>query len=124
MVHGFWISLVKAMTSWHQGKLFIEHSLSFSHDSLHVMAGVLLWLVFGLLLRRPLTRWLPWLCVFAVILWNEAVDLWVEQWPDPGQQYGEGARDLLLTMIVPTLLMWVARVRPELFSTGPRVRRR
>ncbi len=123
MFDRLWTALEKAMTSWHQAKLFIEHSLSFSHDSIHIIAGVLLWLLFGLLLRRRLTAWLPWLWVFAVILWNETVDLWIEQWPDPGQQYGEGAKDLLLTMALPTLLMWAARVRPDLFRAGVRKRR-
>lgn len=111
------------MTSWYQGKLFIEHSLSISHDSLHVLVGTLLWIVLGLGLRRPLTNWRPWLWLFAAVLWNETVDLWVERWPDPGMQYGEGAKDLLLTMAVPTLLMWAARVRPDLFRTTSRKRR-
>ena len=106
------------MGSWHQGKLFIEHALAISHNSLHIFAGVLLWIAFGLLLRRPLTNWIPWLCVFAVILWNEAADLWLERWPDPGQQYGEGAKDVLLTMAVPTLIMFAARTRPDLFRSG------
>lgn len=113
-----WHALVFAMTSWHQGKLFIEHSVSFSHDALHIFAGVLLWIALGLFLRRPLASWRPWLWVFAVILWNEAVDLWIEQWPDPGQQYGEGAKDLLLTMALPTILMVAVRVRPDLFRGG------
>jgi hypothetical protein len=103
------------MTSWHQAKLFIEHSLNISHESLHIFIGLLLWLVFGLVSRRPLTSSGPWLWLFAVILWNEAVDLWIEQWPDPGQQYGEGAKDLLLTMAVPTIMMLAARARPDLF---------
>ena len=90
MLHSLWKTLVAAMTSWHQGKLFIEHSLTINHDSLHMLVGVLLWLAFGLLLRRPLTSWRPWLWLFAIILWNETVDLCIEQWPDPGQQYGEG----------------------------------
>jgi hypothetical protein len=124
MLHNLWSMLVHAMTSWHQGKLFIEHSVSFSHDALHILVGVLLWITFGLLLRRPLTSWLPWLWLFALILWNEAVDLWIEQWPQPGQQYGEGAKDLLLTMAVPTILMAAARARPDLFrSSGKRKRR-
>jgi len=110
-----WNALVTAMKSWHQGKLFIEHSVSFSHDALHIFAGVLLWIAFALMLRRPLTSWRPWLWLLAIILWNEAVDLWIEQWPDPGQQYGEGAKDLLLTMAVPTILMAAARARPDLF---------
>jgi hypothetical protein len=43
------------MASWHQGKLFVEHAVAISHDSLHILIGVLLWLVLGLLLGRPLT---------------------------------------------------------------------
>jgi hypothetical protein len=124
MLHGLWKTLVAAMTSWHQGKLFIEHSLTINHDSLHMLVGVLLWLAFGLLLRQPLTSWRPWLWLFAIILWNETVDLWIEQWPDPGQQYGEGAKDLLLTMAVPTILLFAGRWRPDLFRQGPRKRRR
>ena len=113
------------MTTWHQGKLFIEHAVTISHDSLHVIVGVLLWLVFGLILRRPLSSWLPWLWIFAVILWNETVDLWVERWPDLAMQYGESAKDLLLTMILPTLVMILVRSMPRLFSaTGGRTRRR
>jgi hypothetical protein len=67
---------------------------------------------------------MPWLWLFAFILWNETVDLWVERWPDPGQQYGEGAKDLVLTMALPTLLMWAMRVRPDLFRSGGRKSRR
>ena len=92
MLHQLWKALIAAMTSWYQGKLFIEHAIAISHDSLHILVGVLLWLVLGVVLRRPLTAWWPWLWLFALILWNEAVDLWVEQWPDPGQQAGAPAR--------------------------------
>jgi hypothetical protein len=123
MLHDLWRALAEAMTSWHQGKLFIEHSLAISHETLHVFAGLLLWLAFGLLLRRPLTSYAPFLWVFALILWNETVDLWIERWPNPGQQYGEGAKDLLTTMAVPTIIMIAARVRPELFRGGKRSRR-
>lgn len=120
----FWHGLMTAMSSWHQGKLFIEHAVAISHNSLHIFVGVLLWIAFGLLFRRPLTSWLPWLWVLALILWNEAVDLWIEQWPDPGQQYGEGAKDILLTMFVPTVMMFAIRLRPDLFRGGGRIRRR
>lgn len=124
MLHKPWNTLIGAMTSWHQGKLFIEHSLTISHDSLHMIVGVLMWLALGLLLRRPLTSWWPWLWLSALILWNEAVDLWVEKWPDPGQQYGEGAKDLLLTLAIPSIVMFAARARPDLFRQAPRGRRR
>ena len=118
MFHKLWAGLVAAMESWHQGKLFIEHSLSFSHDSIHILAGVLIWLAAGLLVKRPLSSWRPWLCVLALILWNETVDLTLEVWPDAGWQYGESLKDLLLTMSVPTLLMVATRLRPDLFRGG------
>lgn len=123
MSHPFWRALVATMTSWHQGKLFIEHTLNVSHQSLHIFIGLLLWIVLGLVLRRPLTSWAPWLWVFAAVLFNETVDLWVEQWPDPGQQYGEGAKDVLLTMAVPTIVMLAARLRPDLFRASAKRRR-
>lgn len=118
-----WAALTGAMSSWHQARLFIEHSVSIDHDALHVLVGVLLWVVLAIALRRPLSSWLPWSGVFAVILWNEAVDLWIEQWPNPGEQYGEGVKDLLLTMFLPTVLMGAVRLRPDLFRSGFRKRR-
>jgi hypothetical protein len=124
MIHTLWTAVVAAMASWHQGKLFIEHSLTINHDSLHILVGVLLWIASGLLFRRSLASWRPWLWLFAIILWNETVDLWVERWPDAGQQYGEGVKDLILTMAVPTMLMFTARWRPDLFRQGARKRRR
>ena len=108
------------MSSWHQGKVFIEYTLNIEHGTLHVIVGVLLWLAFALLLRRPVTSWVPWLLVFAIIVWNEIVDLWFEVWPEPGRQYGEGFKDILLTMFVPTVLMLAARSRPDLFRQAPK----
>lgn len=112
----FWQALMSAMGSWHQGKLFVERSLAVEHDALHVIAGVIVWLLLSLLLRRPLSSWrlLGWL--FALALWNEAVDLWVELWPDLGMQLGEGAKDLVLTILVPTLLTALMRKRPAMFA--------
>ena len=108
--------IVAAMSEWHQGKLFLEHSLSIEHDALHVLVGIAAWLVIAMVIRKPLSAWRPFLWLFALILWNEAVDLWVERWPDPGQQYGEGVKDLVLTILVPLVLMWLIRKRPAMFS--------
>ena len=112
------------MEAWHSGKLFIENSVPVSHDSLHLIFGTLVWLIVAGLLRRSAFAWRPWLWALAVILWNEAVDLWTEQWPDPRAQYWQGAKDLLLTMFVPTVLMAAGRLRPELFQGRSRQRRR
>ena len=110
-----WDLVTGAMASWHQGKLFVEHTIAIDHDALHVIVGVLVWLLIGAVTRRPLASLRPWLWLLAIIGWNETVDLWVERWPDPGMQYGEGAKDVVLTMLLPTVLMLAVRVAPKLF---------
>jgi len=122
-VTGAWDFIAGAMTSWHQAKLFAEHALDISHDALHVLVGVLAWLLVALVLRRPISSWTPWLWLAGLTGFNEIVDLWTEQWPDPGMQIGEGAKDFGLTMLLPSLLMLAARNRPDMFRQSPRPRR-
>ena len=100
---------------WYETKLFIEHAIAVSHDSLHVLTGVLIQLAVALITRRPIGSWLPWSAVLFFTLMNEAVDLWVERWPNPGMQFGEGAKDVVLTILLPTILLIAARLRPGLF---------
>lgn len=103
------------MWLWHQGKIFFEHSVSFSQDALHVVAGVLVLLAAGLLLRKPISSWWSWLTVLVFTHINEFIDLSVEKWPVPAMQYGEGFKDVLLTMFLPTVLMIYARLLPSLY---------
>ena len=119
---GSWHALTETFTSWHQAKLFIEHMTTISHDTLHLIAGLLTNLVIATLLRRPITSWLPWLATFLVILANEAIDLWVEIWPDHAIQLGEGAKDIVTTMAIPTLLALAVRLNPRLFLGEPEKR--
>jgi hypothetical protein len=105
------------MSGRYQFKLLISHASGFSMDALHVVAGVLLQLGVAWLTRSTVGRWRPWLVVLALELINEGHDLWVEQWPVPGQQYGEGLKDIILTMALPTLLLIVARRRPGLLQS-------
>ena len=103
-------------SAWFELKAFAERASGVPMDTMHVIAGVLLQLLFARLLRVSLVRWTPWLLVLALEIANEAYDLWVERWPQIGMQLGEGAKDLLLTMALPTLLMVAARLRPSLFT--------
>jgi hypothetical protein len=98
---------------WYQAKTFIEHAIGFSHDALHVFVGVVIQLGIAALLRRSLQSIWPWLIVLALELGNEWVDLSIERWPVPAEQFGEGAKDILLTIALPTLLLLVARFRPR-----------
>lgn len=102
---------------WTDTKLFLEQVVAFSQDSLHVIASVLIQLVAALLLRRSISSWWPWLVVFAAAAINESADLWIDQWPEPAVQYGEGVRDLLLTMLLPTLLLITSRIFPSLYRS-------
>jgi len=104
---------------WYQLKLFAEHSTGVSMDALHVIAGVVLQLLVAALFKSPLARPLPLLAVLALEIVNEANDFRVEIWPDPGMQFGESAKDVILTMAIPTLIFLVARYRPRLLVQTP-----
>ena len=101
---------------WMQFKLFTSHASGVSHDAMHVIGGVLAQIAVAAVFRSSLARIWPWTAVLLVELLNEWNDLHVERWPDPGQQWGEGAKDLALTMILPTLLLVLARWKPKLFG--------
>ncbi len=101
---------------WYQLKLFAEHASGFSMDALHVILGVVLQMAFAFLFRSSLARPLPLLAVLALELVNEAYDFRVERWPHPGMQTGEAVKDVLLTMLLPTVIFLVARYRPALFT--------
>jgi hypothetical protein len=85
---------------------------------MHVVAGVVIQLLAAMLLRRSVGAWAPWLVVLCLAILNEGIDLWIEQWPDLAIQYGESAKDILLSMALPTLLMLVSRFRPQLLAGG------
>ena len=101
---------------WYQVKLFIEHASGISMDALHILVGFAIFLLAAHILRRSVASPLPWLATLVLEIGNEAHDLTVELWPDLGSQLGEGAKDLLLTMTLPTLLMLVAHWRPSLLE--------
>ena len=104
------------MSIWYQAKLLLEHASGISMDAFHILIGVAAQLSFAALFRVPLKSWRPWLFVFALLLLNEAGDLWVERWPQPAMQYGEALKDIVLTMLLPSLLLLCARRTPQLFG--------
>jgi len=108
-----------AFPGWYQVKLFVEHAMGISMDALHVLIGAALFLIAAKLMRRSAASLGPWLATLILELGNEAYDLGVERWPDPGSQLGEGFKDILLTMALPTLLLLVARSRPSLLVATP-----
>ncbi len=99
---------------WQEVKFFARHATGFSMDALHVIAGVMLHFLLAMLLRSSVARPLPLLLVLGFELLNEANDFRVEIWPDLSSQFGEAAKDILMTMLLPTLIFLIARYRPKL----------
>ena len=105
-----------ALMTWFEAKMFLEHSVSVSPDALHVIAGAIVFLVCARLFRSSISSWRVWGALLCLNFFNEFVDLWAERWPDPARQYGQGMKDLLLTMTVPTILVLVSRFFPTLLA--------
>lgn len=106
------------MMNWYEAKQFIEQATTLSMDALHIFAGAFLFLGLGLLFRRPVSDPRPWLGVLFATLLNEAADLWVDLWPSPGLQFGEAAKDIAVTMLLPTIILLTARHLPGLYEAG------
>ena len=96
----------------------VAGSAYFIMTALHVIIGVMLQLLIALLFRSSVARPMPLLALLALELVNEANDFRVEIWPDPGMQFGEAVKDVVLTMFIPTLTFLIARRRPKLLVQG------
>ena len=96
---------------WYQFKLFVEHASGISMDALHILAGFVIFLLAALVLRSGVASPRPWFALLMLELLNEAHDLYVERWPNIGHQLGEGVKDLVLTMALPTLVLLTARCK-------------
>ena len=102
-------------TDWYHIKILIERTAGFSHDAIHVLVGGAGPIAIAFLTRRTVANWFPWLVMLALILFNETVEIWIERWPDKMLQYGDGLKDILLTMALPTILLVTARLMPQIY---------
>jgi hypothetical protein len=99
---------------WFQLKLALSEALGVSQDALHILAGIGLHLLAAALTRRSLAHPLPWLFVAGLVVANEYFDLQLEIWPNRGDQWGETAKDVVTTLLAPTVFLLVARWAPGL----------
>lgn len=97
-------------------KTAIKQSMGFSSDALHIISGVLLLLVAAFVLRSSLRNFKPWLALLGLALLNELNDLHVRGWPDGSAPLVQGGKDIILILLLPTLLLVVARTRPNLLA--------
>ena len=86
-------------------------------DALHIYAAVLIQLAAARWTGRTLGHLLPWGAVFALELLNEIVDL--ARGGEPrlmSWQIVSGVHDIINTMILPTLLLFLCRRAPHLLD--------
>ena len=104
---------------WIQFKDYLSQVSDLDQDALHIYAAVLIQLAAAALLRKSLASIWPWLTVWAVLIVNEALDLWL---PDEriGQwQVAGTVQDAWNTMAFPTLLWLLAYHAPALLVGRP-----
>ena len=103
---------------WFQFKQMLSIASGLNMDALHVHAGVICQILAALLMRRRLSSPWPWLAVLALVAANEYYDYRYETWPDRGEQRAESVRDAWNTLLLPTLILLLARYVPQLFRSG------
>jgi hypothetical protein len=95
---------------------------SIEKDALHIYAAFAVQVAAAALLRRPLSSWLPWVCVLVIELINESMDIFlgeeaqVHEWQLRGAQH-----DILNTMALPTMLLLLVRYANRLFQRSEKV---
>lgn len=103
-----WIAVKEAVAAW----------TAVDHDALQILAAIPVHLGAALVLRRPLSRIVPWLAVLAVGVLNEAVSGFADGVFETAE-LAQSRDDLLLFMSVPTVILIVARFMPGLLTRPP-----
>jgi len=101
---------------WAQLKEATELVSGWPATALHILLGVIGQLLVAALLRTSIADLRPWGVILLLELANEALDLRGERWLNLLQQIAEGASDLLATLLLPTLLLLLARHWPGLLT--------
>lgn len=102
--------------NWYEIKHSVELFTGLNEDALHVHVGVLSQLLMALILRRSVASPVPLLILLAAVGANEWFDLTYEIWPSHHRalQFEESIHDAWNTMLLPTVLLLLSRLRPEL----------
>lgn len=83
--------------------------LGLSRDALHVHLGLLIMLLAMLVLRKSPASRVPWLCVLALELLNEVLDLLHWHGGELNLSALGGLKDIINTMLWPTVILLLAR---------------
>jgi hypothetical protein len=102
------------MQGWISLKQSLVAAAGIETDAVRILASLLLLMAFAFVTRRAFSNWLPWLGVLAAAFLNEVASL-----PGVtlrGADWTLPARDIVLTMVLPTMLLLLGRFAPTLLS--------
>lgn len=102
------------MIDWLAFKTELVGVLGLERDALHIYASVAIQLSVAVARKRGLADWMPWAAVLILAAANEILDLGVDLWPEAEMQAAMAVHDVVNSMILPTVLLIVARVWPNL----------
>lgn len=97
------------MSDFQAWKNWIIHSTGIEKDGMHVITGMLVFLLAAILLRRPLRDWRPLATVVLVAVAGEIWDMF-EYWKAGAPLHPEWSwHDLWVTALCPSLIFALSR---------------
>lgn len=107
---------------WLSFKTFLTDGSGLSRDALHILFGCGAWLSLVLLFRSWIGAYWPVAAVALAEIVNEWLDLSLDRWDGPMRavQYWESAKDVLLTLAIPLVLVLLCRAWPARFTRPAR----
>ena len=97
------------MSPFQQAKVWLVDTLHLERDALHIYVALLVFFGACLLFRWKASQWKPWLCVLAVALVGEVWDLADSIGRSEPLAFDHSLKDLGNTLLIPTLLVLLAR---------------
>jgi hypothetical protein len=103
------------MVYWDALKEFATH-VGVAKDALHVYLAFLIQVIAAIVLRRPLSNWMPWAVALLAAMLNEVLDIRYGREPQVQEwQQVEARRDIINSIVLPTLILLLSRYLPWLF---------
>lgn len=100
------------METWVTGKALVAEWAGLDRDGLHILLGLLAFLVAAIALRRPLSNPLPWVAVLILCIADEMFSAWLDGTFGFGIVNTSG-RDIGLAVAAPTLILLLGRLVPS-----------
>lgn len=96
-------------------KVWLEETLELDRDALHIYAGILVQLIVAVFCRRSLASLWPWITVLMIAGYNEYSDFGRSSGTPESFAFhkAEAIHDMWITMLLPTLLLLMARFWPS-----------